>query len=144
MTNRDRLGCRATVARPAGQTIPGPRRVGKRKPAGARTRDPVDAAAAGTFSRRVGIGWVLGWTCAGLLVGLLLGIAVQCSRGLRPWQNWAAFPMLVLLESPTFIYAGIILGLAGGVLSGREFAEPWSGQIAGWFGLTFADIRHNP
>ena len=91
---------------------------------------------------RIDILWVLGWLGAGLLLGLILGTALQIKRGLRPTQNWAAFPLLVLLESPTFIYAGLTLGLAGGVLSGREFAQPWAGSIAGWFGLTFDDIKH--
>lgn len=93
---------------------------------------------------RVDLPWVLGWMAAGLLVGLILGTALQLYRGLRPWQNWAAFPLLVLLESPTFVYGGILFGLLAGVMSGREFSEPWAGPIAGWFGLTFADIRHTP
>src|SRR5437764_1970084 len=91
---------------------------------------------------RVDLPWVLGWVAAGLAVGLVLGTALQLRRGLRPGQNWAAFPLLVLLESPTFIYGGIVLGLAAGVLSGREFSQPWAGPIAGWFGLTFDDIKH--
>src|SRR4051812_8153960 len=91
---------------------------------------------------RVDLPWVLGWVGAGLLLGLIAGTILQFYRGVRPWQNLAAFPLLVLLESPTFIYGGIVFGLAAGVLSGREFAEPWAGKIAGWFGLTFADIKH--
>jgi tetratricopeptide (TPR) repeat protein len=91
---------------------------------------------------RVDLPWVLGWVAAGLAVGLTLATVVQLRRGLRPSQNWAAFPLLVLLESPKFVYGGIVFGLAAGVLSGREFAEPVSGPIAGWFGLTFQDIRH--
>jgi tetratricopeptide (TPR) repeat protein len=91
---------------------------------------------------RIDIAWVLGWVGAGLLLAVLLATLVQLRRGLRPTQNWAAFPLLVLLESPTFIYAGVVFGLAGGVISGREFAEPWAGKVAGWFGLTFADIQH--
>jgi tetratricopeptide (TPR) repeat protein len=91
---------------------------------------------------RVDLPWVLAWVAAGLAVGLVLGTALQIRRGLRPTQNWAAFPLLVLLESPTFVYGGIVLGLAAGVLSGREFSQPWAGPIAGWFGLTFDDIKH--
>lgn len=91
---------------------------------------------------RIDIAWVLGWLSAGLLLGGVLGTALQLKRGLRPAQNWGAFPLLVLLESPTFIYAGLTLGLAGGVLSGREFSQPWAAPIAGWFGLTFDDIKH--
>lgn len=91
---------------------------------------------------RIDLPWVLGWVGTGLVVGLICGTILQLRRGVRPWDNWAAFPLLVLLESPTFIYCGIVLGLAGGVLSGREFAGPWAGKIAGWFGLTFDQIRH--
>ena len=86
--------------------------------------------------------WVLGWVAAGLAVGLLLGTFLQMRRGVMPWQNWRAFPLLVLLESPTFIYCGILLGLTTGVMSGREFAEPWAGPIANWFGLSFDQIKH--
>jgi len=85
--------------------------------------------------------WVLGWVAAGLFVGLVAGTVLQLRRGVRPWHNWGAFPLLVLLESPTFIYGGIIFGLAAGVLSGRDFSEPWAGPVANLFGLTFADIR---
>ena len=91
---------------------------------------------------RVDLPWVLGWVAAGLAVGLTLATVVQIRRGLRPSQNWGAFPLLVLLESPKFVYGGVLLGLLAGVLSGRDFAQPWAGPIAGWFGLTFDDIRH--
>lgn len=91
---------------------------------------------------RVDLPWILGWVGFGLLLGLIAGTVLQFRRGARPWDNWAAFPMLVLLESPTFIYCGVVLGLTAGVFSGREFAEPWAGKVAGWFGLTFDQIRH--
>src|SRR5262249_45976230 len=100
---------------------------------------PADNAAAW-----IDIAWVVGWVCAGLLVGLVAGAALQISRGLRPWQNWLAFPLLVLLESPTFIYGGITAGLVIGVLSGTPGAEPWASQLAQFFGLTFEDIKHQP
>jgi len=90
----------------------------------------------------IDIAWVVGWVCAGLGVGLIAGTVLQVSRGLRPWHNWFAFPLLVLLESPTFIYGGIIAGLLVGVLSGTAGAEPWASQLAGYFGLTFDDIKH--
>lgn len=92
---------------------------------------------------RTDLPWVLGWVAAGLIIGLICGTILQMKRGVMPWQNVKAFPLIVLLESPTFIYCGIVLGLTAGVLSGREFAEPWSGRIAGWFGLTFEDIKHH-
>jgi tetratricopeptide (TPR) repeat protein len=88
------------------------------------------------------IEWVLGWVCCGLLLGLIGGAALQISRGLRPWQNWAAFPLLVVLESPTFVYGGIMLGLIGGTLSGRPFSAGWAGPLAGAFGIPFEDIKH--
>ena len=88
------------------------------------------------------IAWVVGWVCAGLATGLILATALQISRGLRPWQNWISFPLIVVLESPTFIYGGIMIGLVAGVLSGREFAQDWAGPIATAFGVTFDDIKH--
>jgi tetratricopeptide (TPR) repeat protein len=86
--------------------------------------------------------WVFGWVATGLAIGLICGTLLQIRRGVMPWHNPKAFPLLVLLESPTFIYFGIVLGLTVGVFSGREFAEPWAGKIASWFGLTSDDIRH--
>lgn len=86
--------------------------------------------------------WVVGWVTAGLLVGLLAGTVQQLSRGIKPWQNWAAFPLLVVLESPLFIYIGITVGLVIGVVSGMPGAESWSGKIAEVFGLEFKDIAH--
>ena len=88
------------------------------------------------------ISWVLGWTCTGLVVGLIIGTVKLASRGVKPWDNWKAFPLLVVLESPLFIYAGIMLGLTVGVVSGREFAQPWAVPIAQAFGLTWEDIKH--
>jgi tetratricopeptide (TPR) repeat protein len=88
------------------------------------------------------ISWVLGWTVTGLVVGLIIGTVKLGSRGVKPWDNWKAFPMLVLLESPLFIYAGILLGLVVGVVSGREFAQPWSVPLAQVFGLSWDDIKH--
>src|SRR6185437_3527599 len=91
---------------------------------------------------QVDLPWVLGWVGAGLAIGLILGTLLQLRRGVMPWENWKAFPLLVLLESPTFIYCGIVLGLAAGVISGSEFSRGWATPIAGWFGLTFDDIKH--
>lgn len=91
---------------------------------------------------RVDILWNLGWMGAGLVLGLVLGTARLIKMGVRPQSNWGAFPLLVLLESPTFVYGGILLGLAGGVLSGREFAEPWAGKLAAAVGLSFEDVKH--
>ena len=88
--------------------------------------------------------WVVGWTGAGLAVGLLIGTFKLASRGLKPWSNWKAFPLLALLESPAFIYAGIMIGLTTGVMSGREFAREWAEPLANALSLTWDDIRHTP
>ncbi len=64
----------------------------------------------------------------------ILGAFRLASRGLKPWDNPQAFPLLVLLESPQFIYGGIMLGLFCGVLSGRAEAEPFVKAVGGWFG----------
>ena len=88
--------------------------------------------------------WVLGWVGTGLAVGLVLGVGRLVRRGVKPWANWKAFPLLVLLESSVFIYAGIMTGLMCGILSGRELAEPWARPLAQLFGLTWDDIKHTP
>jgi tetratricopeptide (TPR) repeat protein len=90
------------------------------------------------------IAWVLGWTCFGLFVGLVIGTAKLSARGVKPWDNWKAFPFVLVLESSLFIYAGLLLGLIVGVVSGREFAQPWSVPIANAVGLTWDDIKHVP
>lgn len=90
------------------------------------------------------IAWVVGWTGAGFAVGLLIGTIRMMTRGLTPWANWKAFPLLVLLESPLFIYAGIMLGVGFGVLSGSELVRQWSEPVAQAFGLTWDDIKHTP
>ena len=91
---------------------------------------------------RIDILWVLGWVCAGLLIAFAAGATLQVSRGLRPAHNWAAFPLVVVLESPTFIYTGVMAGLVIGIWSGMTAAEPWASKLAGYFGLTFDDIKH--
>jgi tetratricopeptide (TPR) repeat protein len=100
---------------------------------------PADPAAA-----RTDIAWVVGWVLAGLAVAVVAASVLHVSRGLRPAQNWVAFPLFVLLESPTFVYAGVLGGLVVGVLSGAPGAEPWATKLAGAFGLTFDQIRHTP
>jgi tetratricopeptide (TPR) repeat protein len=88
--------------------------------------------------------WVFGLTSIGLLVGLAVGTSRLMSMGLKPWNNWRAFPVLVLLESPRFIYTGIMVGLAVGVFSGREFSREWAEPLAQAVGLTWNDIKHSP
>ena len=88
------------------------------------------------------IGWVLGCMGVGLAAGLALGIARLLARGIRPWQNWAAFPLLVLLENPLVISAGLVAGLAAGVFSGHAAAEGLVNQIGPTFNVTFDALRH--
>ncbi len=90
------------------------------------------------------ISWVLGWVGTGLAVGLALGVGRLMRRGVKPWDNWKAFPLLVLLESPLFIYSGVMLGLGFGVFSGNELVKPWAEPLAQFVGLTWDDIRHTP
>ncbi|CAN5250856.1 hypothetical protein BH11PLA2_BH11PLA2_37660 [soil metagenome] len=63
----------------------------------------------------------------GLVVGLLFGAAVQIRRGYRPATNLKAFPLVVLLESPFWIYAGILggLGVALATLYQPPAEAPW-------------------
>ncbi|QEL18120.1 tetratricopeptide repeat protein [Limnoglobus roseus] len=77
-------------------------------------------------------GVVLAFAGGGLALGLIAGAAVQVRRGLRPSANPAAFPLVVLLESPYWIYAGLILGLAVGLVSMVEVRseEPITGWLA--------------
>jgi tetratricopeptide (TPR) repeat protein len=91
--------------------------------------------------------WVVGWTCLGLFVGLWLGTARLLARGVRPWDNPKAFPLLVLLESPQFIYAGIMIGLFCGVLTGNAAAEQFVKAVGGWFadpGRVWDVVKHRP
>ncbi len=90
------------------------------------------------------IAWVLGWVCTGLAIGLIFGTARLMRRGVMPWGNWKAFPLLVLLESPLFIYSGIMLGLGFGTLSGSELLRPYSEGMAAAVGLTWDEIAHRP
>ncbi|MBY0457352.1 MAG: tetratricopeptide repeat protein, partial [Gemmataceae bacterium] len=90
------------------------------------------------------IAWVLGWVGAGLGVGLTLGIGRLARRGVKPWDNWKAFPLLLLLESPFLIYCGLMVGLSAGVLSGRDFAREWAEPLARAVGLTWDEIKHTP
>lgn len=95
----------------------------------------------------IDIAWVLGWTGLGLLIALLLGTGRLMARGAKPWQNWKAFPILVLLESPGFIYAGIMLGLTAGVFTGQPYGEPLVRAIGDVFGdadRLWRIVKHEP
>ncbi|MDW8243824.1 MAG: tetratricopeptide repeat protein [Thermogemmata sp.] len=90
----------------------------------------------------INIVWVVGWIGIGLLLAFALAALWQMIQGLRPWHNWLAFPLLVLLESPTFVYAGVVGGLVLGVVSGSEAFRDWTEPLVQWLGLSFEDIRH--
>lgn len=62
------------------------------------------------------VGKVLAWTAGGLAVGLLGGMVQQFLRGFRPGNNLLGFLLLVLLDSPYFLYAGILGGLGVGLV----------------------------
>ncbi|MCS6866807.1 MAG: hypothetical protein RMJ56_08805 [Gemmataceae bacterium] len=103
---------------------------------------PADPAEA-----RIDIVWVLGWVGWGLLASLIAGTIRLIVRGAQPWHNWKSFPLLVLLENPRFIYAGILLGLMCGVFSGREFGEPFVKAIAGLWtdpDAVWRVVKHEP
>lgn len=75
---------------------------------------------------------VVGCAVGGLLLGLLAGAAVQIRRGFTPATNPKAFPLVVLLESPYWIYGGLIAGLALGLVFQVEVKsdEPVTGWLA--------------
>ncbi len=62
------------------------------------------------------VGRVLAWTTGGLALGLLGGAVQQFLRGYRPGKNFVGFLLLVLLDSPYFLYAGILGGLGVGLV----------------------------
>jgi len=66
---------------------------------------------AGAFAR------ITAWGLGGLALGLTAGFGLQLRRGYRPRANPAGFLLLVLLDSPYFIYLGLIGGFAWGVFT---------------------------
>lgn len=81
-------------------------------------------------------GRIVGFAVGGLIVGLIAGAAIQIRRGYRPFDNWKAFPLVVLLESPFPIYLGVVAGLALGVVI--EFNVDSTQAISGWLGYFVA------
>ncbi len=75
---------------------------------------------------------ILGFALGGLIFGLLTGAWMQIRRGFKPATNWKAFPLVVLLESPFWIYGGLIAGLAIGLVSlvTVNSDEPITGWLA--------------
>jgi tetratricopeptide (TPR) repeat protein len=87
--------------------------------------------------------WVLGWIVAASALAFLLAATWQIFRGLRPTRHWLAFPLLVLLESPTFIYTGVVGGLMIGVLSGSPAFQQWFEPLAHSFGCDYDQLRYH-
>lgn len=77
------------------------------------------------------VGVVLLWTLAGTGVGFLLGCGQQLLRGYNPVRNPLGFLLLVLLDSPFFLYIGVVGGLGLGlVLNTPAFPLPAEQQEA--------------
>jgi len=78
------------------------------------------------------LGRILGFAVGGLVLGLIAGAIIQIRRGYRPGTNLKAFPLVVLLESPFWIYAGLVAGLAIGLVVevNVDSVEPVTGWLA--------------
>lgn len=70
------------------------------------------------------LGVVLLWTLGGTAAGLLLGCVQQILRGYNPMRNPLGFLLLVLLDSPFFIYIGVVGGLAAGLVMNAGWLTP--------------------
>ena len=86
----------------------------------------------------LGPGWdefgrAVAWAGGGLALGLLAGAATHVRRGLRPLGNPAGFGLLTLLDSPFFVYLGLVGGLVAGVLVETTPApgRDWLGYFVG-------------
>lgn len=79
---------------------------------------------------------ILAITSTGLILGLVLGAIWQIRRGFKPAANPKAFPLIVLLESPYWIYGGLIAGLAVGLVATVTVIseEPVTGWLAYFVG----------
>jgi tetratricopeptide (TPR) repeat protein len=75
---------------------------------------------------------IVGFALGGLAIGLILGAVWQIRRGFKPSTNPKAFPLVVLLESPYWIYLGLIGGLAIGLVAQVTVIsdQPVSGWLA--------------
>src|SRR4051812_36252323 len=62
---------------------------------------------------------VAAWLAGGLAVGLTIAAVRKVREGFRPAGRPLTFLLFLLLESPTLVYAGSILGLAAGAMSIR-------------------------
>lgn len=61
-------------------------------------------------------GRTVGWMAGGLALGLVAGAVAQVRRGYRPAANPKAFPLVVLFESPFWVYLGTVGGLGLGAV----------------------------
>src|SRR5262245_24247675 len=59
------------------------------------------------------------WLGGGLAVGLAVAAVMKLRQGFRPAGRPLTFLLFLLLESPTLVYAGSILGLAVGAFTLR-------------------------
>lgn len=75
----------------------------------------------------------IGWMSGGLIIGLAIGAFVQIRRGYMPLANLKAFPLVVLLDSPFWIYLGILGGLGFGLA--HEYDPPAERDWLGWCAL---------
>lgn len=82
---------------------------------------------AATFAR------IIAWGLGGLALGLVAGVGLQLRRGYRPTANPVAFLLLVVLDSPYFVYLGLIGGFAWGILTETDAPEGRS-----WLGYSVA------
>src|SRR5262249_55070686 len=64
-------------------------------------------------------GIVAGCTVGGLVIGLIVAAVLRAREGVRPSGKPLAYVCFLLLESPTAVYAGSIVGLAIGALAIR-------------------------
>lgn len=95
------------------------------------------------------VGRVVLYLAGGFAAGFVLGIGQQILRGYRPFRNPPGFLLLVLLDSPFFIYLGLIGGLVAGLflerppdveaetfqaILGTMATSPIQSQIYDWLG----------
>ena len=80
---------------------------------------------------------VIAWTAGGLGVGLVAGMVLQVLRGYKPTANLPGFLLLALIDSPFFIYLGVIGGLAAGMFLETDLKlppDPVTGDRPTWIG----------
>ncbi|MCU0702729.1 MAG: hypothetical protein MUF18_01910 [Fimbriiglobus sp.] len=78
---------------------------------------------------------VLLWAVAGTVVGLVLGCGQQLLRGYNPTRNPLGFLLLVLLDSPFFIYIGVVGGLGMGLVLTPPAESPLPDNALLYFAL---------